>query len=449
MTWRDALSLAVKGVGRRLGRAFLTVSAVALATALLTALLTISGTARTRVLTQLSKGGPLTGIKVTAAAPDLDQIDRDDPEPGRPRALDEEAVRRIAGLDEVASVVPVIANRMLMVPPADAESPSARSPRRSSADDSSPTDPFVETAVGVDLAQVGRLPVLLLAGRLPSPRSLTEVAVTESYLERLDLDRSDSEAVVGTELALGAPRVFSKLGDIAVRARWTRAVIVGVVAQEAAAGQVLVPITQARIARAWLARSDGDVDGIETDPSPYSGLFVVASGLGSIGVVRDQIATIGYSTSAPENLIASVQRYLHVVEIVLSGIGAIALAIASLGIANALFAAVRERRREIGVLKAIGARDRDVLRIFLIEAASLGCLGGTLGAATGWATARALTSVVNGYLSSEGLPGVELGLQLPVLVGGVGCSVILALVAGALPALRAARLPAREAVVDL
>jgi ABC-type antimicrobial peptide transport system permease subunit len=175
----------------------------------------------------------------------------------------------------------------------------------------------------------------------------------------------------------------------------------------------------------------------------------VARGLGSIGVVRDQIATIGYSTSAPENLIASVQRYLHVVEIVLSGIGAIALAIASLGIANALFAAVRERRREIGVLKAIGARDRDVLRIFLIEAASLGFLGGTLGAATGWAMARALTSVVNGYLSSEGLPGVELGLQLPVLVGGVGCSVILALVAGALPALRAARLPAREAMVDL
>jgi hypothetical protein len=447
VTWRDALSLAVKGVGRRLGRALLTVSAVALATALLTALLTISGTARTRVLTQLSKGGPLAGIKVTAAAPDLDQIDRDEPEPGRPRALDRAAVRRIAGLDEVASVVPVIANPMLMVPPADA---GAGSPAAgSSGDDGSPTDPFVETAVGVDLAQVGRLPVLLLAGRLPSPRSHTEVAVTEGYLERLDLDRTDSEALVGTELALGAPRVFSKLGDIAVRARWTRAVIVGVVAQEAAPGQVLVPITQARTARAWLARSDGDVDGIETDPSPYSGLFVVARGLGSIGVVRDQIATIGYSTSAPENLIASVQRYLHVVEIVLSGIGAIALAVASLGIANALFAAVRERRREIGVLKAIGARDRDVLRIFLIEAASLGLLGGTLGAATGWATAGALTSVVNGYLSSEGLPGVELGLQLPVLVGGVGCSVILALTAGALPALRAARLPAREAVVDL
>jgi ABC-type antimicrobial peptide transport system permease subunit len=176
---------------------------------------------------------------------------------------------------------------------------------------------------------------------------------------------------------------------------------------------------------------------------------VIARGLDNIGMVRHQISTIGYSTSAPENLIASVQRYLHVVEIVLSGVGAIALVVASLGIANALLAAVRERRREIGVLKAIGARDHDILRVFLIEAASLGLLGGLLGAGVGWATAGTLTAVVNGYLSAEGLAGVDLGGQLPVLAGGVACSVVLALVAGALPALRAARVPAREAVVDL
>jgi ABC-type antimicrobial peptide transport system permease subunit len=433
VTRRDALALALKGVARRPGRASLTLSAVALAAALLTALLIISGTARTRVLAELSKGGPLAGIKVAAAAPDLNQIDRDDPDPGRPRSLDEDAARRIAGLRGVASVVPVIANRLLMVPP-----------------DRAPADePFVETAVGVDLAGTRSLPVLVVAGRLPAPTSRTEVAVTEGYLERLHLDPAEHRAVIGTELALGAPRVFAGLGDIAVRARWRRAVIVGVVAQEAGPGQVLTPLTQARADRAWLQASDGEMDAIETDPSPYSGLFVVARGLDGIAKVRQQIATIGYSTSAPENLIASVQRYLHVVEIVLRGVGAIALVVASLGIANALLAAVRERRREIGVLKAIGARDRDVLRVFLIEASSLGLLGGLLGALAGWATARALTAVVNGYLSAEGLAGIALGGQLPVLAGGVVCSVVLALVAGALPALRAARLPAREAVVDL
>ena len=158
------------------------------------------------------------------------------------------------------------------------------------------------------------------------------------------------------------------------------------------------------------------------------------------------ITHLGYSTSAPENLVASVHRYLRVVEIVLGAIGAIALVIASLGIANALLAAVRERRREIGVLKAIGARDRDVQRVFLFEAGVLGLVGGTTGTAAGYAAALGVSGVVNSYLTAQGLVGVRLGLPVAVLVSAVIGSTLLALAAGALPARRAAHLPAREAM---
>ena len=182
------------------------------------------------------------------------------------------------------------------------------------------------------------------------------------------------------------------------------------------------------------------------DPSPYDGAFVVAKGIDNVSKVRAQITAIGYSTSAPENLIASVRRYLRVVEIVLTAVGAIALVIAAIGITNALLAAVRERKREIGVLKAIGARDRDVLRVFLLEAGVVGFVGGVLGTAVGWLIARIVGQTVNHYLVGEGLAGVRLVLPLPIIAGGIIGSTLLALVAGTVPAWRAARLPAREAV---
>jgi ABC-type antimicrobial peptide transport system permease subunit len=131
---------------------------------------------------------------------------------------------------------------------------------------------------------------------------------------------------------------------------------------------------------------------------------------------------------------------------VLGAIGAIALVIASLGIANALLAAIRERRREIGVLKAIGARDRDVQRIFLFEAGVLGLIGGTVGTAGGFGTALGVSAIVNGYLTAQGLAGVHLGLPVTVLVSAIVGSTVLALAAGALPARRAAHMPAREAM---
>jgi putative ABC transport system permease protein len=113
-----------------------------------------------------------------------------------------------------------------------------------------------------------------------------------------------------------------------------------------------------------------------------------------------------------------------------------------------MLAAIRERRREIGVLKAVGATDRDVRRVFLVEAGTLGFVGGGLGATIGFVVARILATVVNSYLSSEGLQTVRLGVPVALLAAVIGGATLLALAAGTLPALRAARMPARQAIGD-
>ncbi len=437
MTWFDAIRLAVRTVRGRPGRAVLTVVAVALAAALLTALLTISTTAETRVLDQLSTGGPLAGIKVAAAAPDPTQIDQDNAKPGRPKALDAAAVRRIQGLPNVRAVVPVVSAPVLVL-----TSTRTKGGHR--------LNPFFDQVVGVDLTKIAQLPVTLVAGQLPALDSLSQVAVTEGYLERLGLSRLDAPRVVGTTVVLASPRLVNDGGQTRYQGRWVKMSIVGVVAQDAGDGQFLATTAAVTQARDWSASGDdhGRLLGQDSNGvvSPYAGLFVVARGLDNVAKVRLEITAVGYSTSAPENLIASVRRYLRVVEIVLSAVGLIALLVAALGITNAMLAAVRERRREIGVLKAIGARDRDIYRTFLLEAATLGFIGGALGAFVGWLIALAVAAVVNGYLAQQRLSGIHVSLPLSVIVGVLAGSTLLAFAAGILPAARAARMPAREAV---
>jgi hypothetical protein len=446
MKWADAAQLALRGVTRRLGRAALTVLAVALAATLLVALSSVSGTTKTRVLGQLAKGGPLAGIRVAAAAPDLSQLGNDDAKPGPAKSLTDAALSSIRALPQTHEVIPLVGTPVLIVAdrPAGAALPPAVPQPPDEAREGRPVD-FIGQEIGADLRQAKDLPITILAGRLPRPGSTTEIAVTPGFLSRMAVARGDAARFVGTEITVGAPQLARTNGQRVLRGRWHRYLVTGVVAQEAAGGELLADLGPTEQNRAWtLAGTAGF--GITLPKSPYVGAYVVADKLDDVGAVRSRITQIGYSTQAPENLLATVRRYLHVVEIVLSGIGVIGLVIASLGIANALLAAVRERRREIGVLKAIGARDVDVLRVFLLEAVVLGLLGGLVGTAAGYGVAAIVAAVVSGYLHSQDLAAVHASLPMLLAIAGVFGSGLLALVAGAVPAWRASRLPARDAM---
>ncbi len=442
MSLRDAAVMALHSAHRRLGRIVLTVGAIALAAALLTALLIAVGAARNRVLTAVSEGGPLSGIQVFPNAAGTGQLDTDSARLGAARTIDAESIRRIESLPGVKSVVPLVSTPAVVVPPPDPEDGRTR--------------PFRDAVTGADAAQATRLPLTLLAGRLPGTGSVHEVAVTEAYLRLVHLEDRSAEKAVGTEIEIGAPRVDIAPDGGTVDLRWSRAVVVGVVSAQGIDGHVVTSRAGIDALRSWSATSvapddDRDLAQFAQDlagASPNSLLFVVADGLGSVGDVRAGITRIGFSSSAPESLITSVDRYTTVVKIVLSAIGLIALGVAGLGIANAMLAAVRERRTDIGVLKAIGARDRDVRRLFLVEAGVMGVVGGIVGTALGYVIARFVGLAVNNYLTSQRLSGVQVGLPLGVLALGVGGSCLLAVIAAAVPAQRAARIPARQAMTS-
>ncbi|GAC1330516.1 MAG: hypothetical protein NVSMB17_07930 [Candidatus Dormibacteria bacterium] len=425
MRWSDTLRLALRSLRRRRGRALITGLGVALGSGLLVALGTISSAADSNVIGRLSRGGPIAAIKVAAARPEPDQLDSDTFKAGAMHLLDDAALKAVRRSPHVTSVVPVMAGEALVIPPGG--------------------DLFFGTMVGTDLTRAPDLPITLTAGRLPRPGSLTEAAVTGSYLDRVHVGELHAASVLGGEIELASPRMHAN-SEVRVRGRWTRVRIVGVVAQQVGDGDILVPLRQAELAREWAVGGAGDPD-FPLLASPYTGLVAVASSLDAVHDVRAEISALGYATSSPEHLVASVKRYLHVVDIVLGGIGAVAVAIAALDIASSMLAAVHERRREIGVLKAIGGRTADVLRWFLLEAMLLGLVGGTVGSLAGVGIAELVGVAVNRYLTAQDLGSVDLTVvPTAILLGGIVGATLMAMAAGVVPALLAARLSAREAV---
>jgi putative ABC transport system permease protein len=443
MTWADASILALRSLGRRGARSLLAGLGVALGTTLLVALLSISGGADSKIVSQLSHGGPAAAIHVTDALPDPAGFDSDTLKSGAQRDLGDDTLSKIRNSPHVSSVVPVLAMPALVVPCPEYV--------QFAADPTPPcrehSDEYFGALVGADLSEVNNLPITLLAGRLPHNGSLDEVAVTQGYMERLNLDVNRFRDILGSVIEFATPQLLpTGTGPTRFRGRWFQATVVGVVAQTVDDGEFLVPIQQTQIARQWAL---GGVDGrnFPRPTSPYTGVVVVADNLGDVHAVRREIFDIGYANSAPEHLVASIQKYLHIVDIVLGGIGSVALAIAVLGVTNTLLAAIRERWREIGVLKALGAADQDVARWFLVEAGMLGVAGGLIGTAAGTAVTATVALLVNNYLEQEHLTGVDLGgLPVPIIVGAPIATAVLAVVAGVVPALRAARLPVREAL---
>ncbi len=100
---------------------------------------------------------------------------------------------------------------------------------------------------------------------------------------------------------------------------------------------------------------------------------------------------MGLMVQSQRQQVEQANSFFRVLQAILGGIGAIALLVAAFGIANTMLMAILERTREIGLMKAIGASNRDVMVVFLAEASGIGLLGGIGGVAVG----MALNGIVN------------------------------------------------------
>ncbi|HQE91371.1 MAG TPA: ABC transporter permease [Anaerolineae bacterium] len=171
-------------------------------------------------------------------------------------------------------------------------------------------------------------------------------------------------------------------------------------------------------------------------------------------VVEQQIKDMGFSVQSDRQQLESINQFFVIIQAVLGGIGAVALLVAAFGIANTMVMAIYERTREIGLMKAIGATNQDVMSVFLTEAGSIGFLGGVGGVLLALGVNAVINVAGQSFISQgsggfmpvgPGMAGQEAAqaltatpLWLPVFA--ILFAVLIGVVSGIYPAIRAAAL---------
>jgi putative ABC transport system permease protein len=124
------------------------------------------------------------------------------------------------------------------------------------------------------------------------------------------------------------------------------------------------------------------------------------------------------------------------------GIALIALVVGGIGIVNMMLMSVTERTREIGIMKAIGATNKDVLSLFLVEAATISLIGGILGVLAGVAISAVVSTFISGFVIAD----MPLIIAPEVLIGGLIIALVTGVISGLYPARRAANMRPIEAL---
>ncbi len=231
--------------------------------------------------------------------------------------------------------------------------------------------------------------------------------------------------------------------------------IVGIVQTQPGAGfgggfgqaRVLIPMEVAETLNTAQANDLRDIVRATPARKTYPTLTVRVDGPSNVQLVEDAIKQMGYGAFSLLDATRNLRLVFAVFDLLLGLFGSLALVVSSLGIINTLVMAILERRREIGVLKALGAADRDVRRLFFVEAGTMGFAGGCLGVLIGWLIGRGMTFGTDYYLRRQSLPEIDIA-SVPwwMVAAAIGFSIAVSLAAGIYPASRAAKLDPVEAL---
>ncbi|PIN93084.1 hypothetical protein COU54_04395 [Candidatus Pacearchaeota archaeon CG10_big_fil_rev_8_21_14_0_10_31_24] len=150
-----------------------------------------------------------------------------------------------------------------------------------------------------------------------------------------------------------------------------------------------------------------------------------------------------FSILTPEEFLSSFGNVLNIITSFLVGVAGIALIVGGIGIANTMYTSVLERTREIGVMKAVGAKNEDILTLFLIESGILGLIGGILGVTLGIIISKSIEYIA---IHQLGITLLQAAIPYQLILGCLLFAFLSGALSGILPAYQASRISTVEAL---
>lgn len=279
------------------------------------------------------------------------------------------------------------------------------------------------------------------------PESTTVTGVGEDYcaikrysiaegrfLQYVDILRRQKVCVVGSYLA--ATYYDNDAIGKTLKVNGNTFTIVGVLNAEADSEEastddaVYIPYTNAA-KMSWTGAISSYAYSGATEDSIDEGVTIIEDALYKVYESDDY-----YTVVSMTEMLDSMTAIIDVVVMVLGAIAAISLVVGGIGIMNIMLVSVTERTREIGIRKSLGAKQRDIMRQFVIEAATTSALGGIIGIGVGYLLSSIASSVIMTLMETE----ISVAPSTAAVIGAFSVSVAIGVIFGYLPARKAARL---------
>ncbi len=181
-------------------------------------------------------------------------------------------------------------------------------------------------------------------------------------------------------------------------------------------------------------------DFMNLDTKKYSQIWVKCENIDEVIEIQKQIQDMGYGAYSLQDALKAAQESASQLQMLLGAIGGVSLLVAAIGIMNTMMMSIYERTKEIGIIKVLGCRMRNIAELFLTEAAYIGLIGGLIGLGISYGLSTLLNQFV---MQSVGMRSV---IPLYLSLGAVLFSIVVALISGMYPAIRAMKLSALSAI---